>query len=536
MELKEMNMNFLFSDEIVYEGKAVLTYSDPFGTLEGPAKVAYDDHGQMHFSMVPDNVSSKELLQRLVSDPFGDRSACTTIEMECEDGVLTLREQIKPLISSQSDSMGSKISEVNLATSRFSFQAPQAGVPVYWVLPLQNFIVDLAVSHVALDDHPLRLQTLDVDMLATRPQPRSDGIYVNRTSPVLAFECQQSIVFVEPLPDYAQRKSRLHNRQAHTLITAVMVGSIGENLIEDANKWLPSDVLSLIAFASGVEVIAPWVEFRDANANLVRRDHFHSRWPSFTEGTPIIAEDHFNRGYLGPFLSQALRSAEVGTSLTRVLLHNIVRAGSRHRLTIEEQMMSLFQNLDALCNKYGLAATNLTANLDANQRVAVKAALDGAAEAIEKLCTVAETTADQADSIDRIARRTRAIPPSTDEKLRTAAPSLLSLPRFSFPDVALLDAYYAAHPGPRGATTWGDALSAYRNAVTHDGYLDFQGGAYDFDDAIRFLLHLHDLITRIVLKMLGYTEHYESPADAWRGMRAVDWVTPHTSVAELGYR
>jgi hypothetical protein len=536
MTPEDVHENNWFSDDIAYEGEAVLTYTEPTGTVEGPAKVTYDDRGHLHFRMDPDNVSSDELFMRLVSDSFGDRSICQSIDIDCEGGKLTFHEQVKPLIHWQSGESGTRITEVRATASRFSFRQTSTGVPIYWVLPLQNFTVELTVSHVALDNHPLRLRALDSGALAARPQSNSDGIYVNRTNPVLAFASQEGTVFVEPLPDYAQRQSRLLNRQAHTVITAVMVGSIGTNDIEDANTWLPFDVLLLIALASGVEVGVPWVEFRDADGGLVRRDHFSSRWPSFTDGSAIIAEDHANRGYLGPFLSQALHSAEIGSSLTRVLLHNLVRAGSRHRLSIEEKLMPLFQCVDALCIKYGLAATNLTANLDINQRSTVKIALSEAAATIEKLCTLAGVTPDQQYSLMRIAERARAIPPSTDNKLRTAAPALISLPLFSFPDVELLNAHYAAHPGPRGAATWGDAFSIYRNAVTHDGYLDFQGGAYDFEDTVMFFLHLHDVTIRMVLKMLDYTDDYESPASAWRGMKPVDWVTSQTSVAELGYR
>ena len=317
------------------------------------------------------------------------------------------------------------------------------------------------------------------------------------------------------------------------MITAVLVGNVNGRSISEYAQWIPFHVLPLLELATGADIDTSWLEFRDCDGGLVQRLHLDRRVVSYSDGHETI--DETGRGYTGIFLTKTLQSPLIGTTLMTILLRHLVRVGINSN--IEEKMIHLFQMIDALCGYYHLSSVNLLQSLDSSQTKKVKDALNEAARKIENLIPAAQHAGDtdQVHSLVSIAFRSKSVPTSTDTKLKTAVPALLLLPQFQFPDAMVLDADFATNPRSDNVHTWGDLLSKYRNTVIHDGYLDIKDQE-DFDNAYRFLIHFHDLMIRIVLKMLGYTDDYESPSSEWHGMKKVDWVTGSTKPTELGYR
>src|SRR5690606_11370634 len=135
----------------------------------------------------------------------------------------------------------------------------------------------------------------------------------NSKNRLIVFEFGDDPAFIEALPDYDRRRERLLSRQDPTTITAVMVGTIGNNRIDTESilEWLPVDLLPVLGLASGSEVAAPWVEIRDAEGNLVRRLHIPFSVPIFSRGRGAT-DERLHRG-TGALLTQTLRSPYYGT-------------------------------------------------------------------------------------------------------------------------------------------------------------------------------------------------------------------------------
>ena len=74
--------------------------------------------------------------------------------------------------------------------------------------------------------------------------------------------------------------------------------------------------------------------------------------------------------------------------------------------------------------------------------------------------------------------------------------------------------------------------------VIHSSYFDFESDLYDFFEVVKIHAHLHDILLRVVFKMLCYTETYQRSVivpNSWAGSYSIDWVKPDTPASELGY-
>ena len=69
----------------------------------------------------------------------------------------------------------------------------------------------------------------------------------------------------------------------------------------------------------------------------------------------------------------------------------------------------------------------------------------------------------------------------------------------------------------------------------HRSYFDFDNDNTDFWDVVRFVDHLHDILTRIVLIVLGYDGNYQPAVRHYLSDAPVNWVHADTSPGELGY-
>jgi hypothetical protein len=99
-------------------------------------------------------------------------------------------------------------------------------------------------------------------------------------------------------------------------------------------------------------------------------------------------------------------------------------------------------------------------------------------------------------------------------------------------DSAVVAQYYSQAPDGQ-PQRWDQALSRHRNTVIHHGYFE----AANIIEIYKFIEHLRDVLTRILLKMVCYVGKYAVGTAKYSGTElSVGWVTRETSPPALGYR
>lgn len=204
----------------------------------------------------------------------GPGNPCGRLTVTTEHGIFSAQENI--LYGFGGDIFLKKRGRLSFQLQSSQFDAAAARAPKYWIIPLCNFLSSFMQEHQALDRHPLRIcPTLIVLSGLPEHEAMIAEDSANQRHRLIVFEFNTSLGFIEPLADYDEGKGRLLEGRERNTITAVMVGEVGANSIDfvDLEQWLPSDFLLLLGLASGVEVGAPWIEFRDDQGLLVRRIH-----------------------------------------------------------------------------------------------------------------------------------------------------------------------------------------------------------------------------------------------------------------------
>ena len=108
------------------------------------------------------------------------------------------------------------------------------------------------------------------------------------------------------------------------------------------------------------------------------------------------------------------------------------------------------------------------------------------------------------------------------------------LKHYKMPDAVIMRKEY--FPQSQSSRSWIQTLSWFRNAPTYKGYFSIQDGTFESDEIIKIENHLHDILVRIVLKILGYTGKYQPRViDQIVDDKTVEWVKETTSMQELGY-
>jgi hypothetical protein len=310
----------------------------------------------------------------------------------------------------------------------------------------------------------------------------------------------------------------------------VMVGEIGSHSIDiaDLRDWIPFGFLPLLSLATGSEVGVPWIEFRDANGELVRRIHDNFSKPNFSTGYATISESvHRSTGYL---LSQAQSSPNYGKAPLGSVIFDLVQSSSDN-LAIEDKLNRICRAFDYLCKHHQLDTQNLLIGLDQSNQDIVNTVLRSAEQQIR---SVAQNMSDPAQSqlLIRIADKTINAS-NKDRNFGLAVTDLLK--QCGLHDAEIIDAHYQSNPRSDGTKHWSGVLSNYRGIAVHKGDFGFQSGTYDVYDVVRITYHLHDILVRIVFKMLGYDRTYQPIIVRTVTEKHVDWVTPTLSASELGY-
>jgi hypothetical protein len=364
--------NEWFESNAVYAGHGVAEFAHPVGRIEGPSKVSFDERGRCTAELTVETAAPEiknafefmafmegvELPQptpgeSAVLQSRGRQNRCTAFTVTTAEGIFTARHNIF-----YSYSLGDKaVLKLHLSVGQFDSRCH--GEPRFWVMPLSNFISDFAQRHEQLDRHPLRIYpTPVIPSDLTQEEVSLAPWVVNSENRLIIFESGSALAFIEPLPDYEDRKKELLSRQTANLLTAVMIGEIGSHGIEihDLEGWIPGGDLDLLSVATGTWVGSPWIEFRDGDGKLIRRIHAVFGRATYAPGHPAISEA-INRG-TGHLLSAYRASSVFQKPFFLVTLANLID-GQMDGDTEENNLRHLFVALETLCKEFGFSTQDL---------------------------------------------------------------------------------------------------------------------------------------------------------------------------------
>jgi hypothetical protein len=287
--------------------------------------------------------------------------------------------------------------------------------------------------------------------------------------------------------------------------------------------WLPNVA---VTEACVNPVISQGIWSRDENGRLVRRLHIavgnlHHR----TDGYGAIEKAFHWSG--GEYLTTALASPQVKEPFFSIALRHCIRAGLPG-LSLDDQLDHLVRALECLCARYGFSKQDLTDGFDAQLTKSIGTVLNDARAEISRLAaTVAEPG--RRTQVSRIAARTRSAA-QKDQSFGLAVEKLVH--HFGLLDTEVLAPYYATHPGPEGRD-WVETLSYCRGAVFHEGFVDVDAPGTAVGEVLGFILHLHDLVVRVLLKIVGYGGTYQPRLIRGTAAQHTDWFKPGVRVDGL---
>ena len=329
----------------------------------------------------------------------------------------------------------------------------------------------------------------------------------------MTFLIDDQVGFIEALPDYKERVKSLEGRESSFLVTALLVcDAAGKSFdASDSSIGFPLDILNLLSLATGHPVGAPWIEYRTARGDIVRRVHRHFGAPQFEHGHALFDERLSpNTGY---FLTQGLKASTIASRNTRLLVTHAFNAGRVGR-SVDEVLLSLIRAFETLAKEEGVASVDLAATLPKIDRERVQNELDRCKKAIREIA--AGKTEPSLTSVNRISDRVSGA--SQKEKMFGMAVGE-TITQLGFHDTSVLSRDFQA----AGGESWAELLSKVRGEIIHEGGLDLLSGAYDVEELLRVTWHLHDALLRVLLKRLGSQVEYASPVLPV-GSRSLDWV------------
>jgi hypothetical protein len=553
-----------FHSNVNYEGHGIAFFSDPIITVGGYVSANFDEFGNKEIVMNVENVDTQfqnfceipndlripmlpVLLDGNLSGKrpiYGSknvsewsyqfegkrRNQCNKLIVVTSDGVFSAEKSIGFDVSVSFHRNSGSSAKLKFHILNSVFVSDKSCEAKYWALPLMNFISPFCDYSSDLDFHPLRISRspihnnskIDLNILTE---------YLDKDKRIIIFHFKNNIGFIERLPDYHKRKTMLLNGSSQRIITSVMIGEIpsknSNNKLNDYENWFPFQFLDMLGLATGTEIGAPWIELRDACGALVYRSHSELNAPWFSTGHKSIDES-IHHG-IGSLLTRSQYSLHTGYSYMTAVMKHLVRSGMSG-LLFEDGMAHLFQAFDCLCEVFGLNTQRLDEELNDEQKNRVKLELNSLANRIRGLSTLGDNQG-QKDILFRIAERALNSA-NFDRNFGLAVADLIKL--FDLSDLLMVESFYRSNPR-RDGRPWCGVLSHYRGVVMHSSYFDFERGIYDFQDVATIKNHLHDILIRIVLKMLCYDGTYQKAINGWRGRYSLDWVNPNIRAEDLGY-
>lgn len=526
-----------FSSEIIYEGWGVASFDKPSGTIEGKTKISTDSTGQLDVVMECERLNtdvtihgsgSFRYLKFLNSDlsegnivgiGVGNVNPCVGLKVETEQGVFEAEGKLYYFNGWGLDS------KLQFSIHAGTYTDKEARKPNYWALPLINYVSSFhTYYHPAITQHPLRLFTTPiVPEIDDETQKKMALFVANSANQLIGFEFGEAVGYIQPTLDYNEQTKKLKSGEIKKAITALMVSEVTSKVEE---TWFPYDYTSLISFAIGVQVGAPWIEYRDENGKLTSRRHILEFTPEYKKGYNVI-EEPIDNG-LGHLISIASSSTEFGQSYYRVLIAHLVRLQSYSR-QVEDCMDLICRTLDSLCEKFGFSVQNLAQKLPESRRADVKSILDEARRKVERLSRAASP--DEQSVLQQIASKI-ANSQNTDRAFGLAVTDLLN--KYELPDLEIMNEYYVKHSESNGMI-WAQILTKYRGAAMHTGY--FSQDDFNIQDVLILIDHLHDILVRIALKILNYERYYQPRVISHVvDKKDINWINTDTPAATLGYK
>lgn len=530
-----------------YEGDGTAKFTSPAGHVSGPFVAEFTESGDARVHTEYESLVSEDPDYAGADLPFITGATVKKTNGARQFGIGGLQNKCSGLSFASAGGVFSA-SSVRLAGYTFGkkavlrfrvgdgkFETTNTNVPKYFVVPLMNFVGELANS--LLVGHPLRIYpTPVVPQSVPEKHKFSANLVANRKNEVLAFSTDARLHFIERVADYEERKASLESGIQRT-VTAVLVGDIGSHPVGSFTEffsWFPSEMLSALGFTSGAEVGRLWVEIRDEHGELIRRLHGKSQLPSFWQGDELLeridqmngnaAMGEFVTAYLAQppekrfYLEMAMNHARLGSIGSHLQLHDILDHLSR--------------GFEGLGREHKVAQRNLSAGLSAKTKTNVQHVVDEARTGLQTLANnaLASEELDEHRILNTIKSRAENWH-ATDNNFGLTVVALLQ--KFGLCDAEVIDKHLASHPRPDALPNWASVLAFYRNATMHEGYLDFKT-RHDANDVVLVCLRLKDALTRVILKECGYTGTYTPPLRRSYGPQSLDWVQPTTPPSNLG--
>ncbi|MBZ5672374.1 MAG: hypothetical protein LAO04_21965 [Acidobacteriia bacterium] len=511
-----------FTTAYDYSGPAEVVFEDPHAEFFGPASVGPDEYGRPVVEITVEH-SIPAILEGfdLAAIQLGSKTLPDGVQIISLGGGAPNRARVtvkaKEGVFKSAPSWEYRFSDMSpdtpltlrLTPMKSEYTVDALAREKFMVLPLSGFVSESPKLSTVLRGHPLCVPG-GVDSDTTR---------------CITFQVNGEMAFIQQLPSVDEGGVGIKPWSGETVLTAVAVVPIADPAMTDPWGWFLNVFLRLLDLASGSRVGTPWIEVRDENGRLARRLHFAiNQVQRSVEGYGAIQEAiHWCNG---EFLTTALSSAEAREPFFSIALRHCFRAGLPG-LSIDDQLAHLIRALECLCKRYGFSKQDLTDGFAPGSKNAVEGVLSTAGADIQK---IAGTMIDPGrEQVLRIAERTR----SAAQKEQDFGLALRKLTgHFGLLDLDVLEPYYATHPGP-GGRNWVRLLSYYRGAVFHEGYLDLDSPATPVGEVLGFILHLHDLLVRILLKIIGYRGTYQPRSIRATAAETVDWFRPGVNVGAL---
>jgi hypothetical protein len=307
-------------------------------------------------------------------------------------------------------------------------------------------------------------------------------------------------------------------------IDGVAVLPIADPSMAGQWSWFINVFLRALALATGNEASCPWIETRSEQGRVIRRIHL-GLGQSHIVRNGYSALGSWVHWQNGGFMSAILNAPEAREPFFSIALRHCIRAGEGG--TLDDQLSHLMRAFECLCARYGFKQQHLSAELDAGVRDKVTSVLRGAAGNLREL----ERGVSPMDR-PRLARIVQRLLSAAqfDKNFGFAVADLVR--HFGLHDIEVLTPYYAARPGP-GGCDWLSLLSYYRGAVVHEGFLDVDSPGTQIGEVLGFILHLHDLLVRILLKIVRYEGGYQPRLIRATALQTADWFKPGVQIEHL---
>ncbi len=314
--------------------------------------------------------------------------------------------------------------------------------------------------------------------------------------------------------------------------SAAVFGTVGNRRAgstDEVSELIPWGLFAALSFASGTDILVPWLELRARDGKLKRRVHLRFGGTHSESGFPTFSR--FDSASPASGIAEFLRlfcalSQETRRSITPTMM--LVRRGAPGSATVDESITDLIKALDATCKRQGFGRVNLRKSLDAATTQDVDSILAEAREKLRKLRQECKANGklDQLAVLDKIISR-QANAASDELDFGIAVGELLR--KFALCDGEAMEKYYSTISPD---VTWEGLLSFIRGEVVHSGAIHVEDRA-EIVSWFELARHLHDICKRVILRESGYSGTYSASNVPFRGTYALDHRLNHSRAVRI---